>query len=358
MSFYAKTSSGEHEILTGLYETLGDISTRAEEIVIRPDRNIDYNAIVNKGIHIKKITSASAEYTFSSQSENHLSHIELCPDDCKNFVAEKVKSFFTKVSDYDSSRKIVLGISGGGDSNTLIESFLASGFVQREQIVAVMMLGVPDWDKGLPRAKEICGRHGIEFRQVTSEQVNVLLGRRTNSDWIIDFEKHYPDSDLEVLGTLGIRRSLTYVAQQVNAQAVVVGLNLEDLLAESLLRMAQGTLPLPFPIREIDQMHFWYPLYECPKKILDGCHPKYSLQNYMDRYPSKLQARALCYYMAQTIHAATPGFEFDLIRGLEKLSASNRDFAMFDPDFGFSTLGQVSLGGRTRWRRFLNGDPT
>lgn len=355
MSFYAKTNSG-HKIFTGLHETLGEISARTEEIVIRPDRNIDYDTIINKSVNIQKTSSASAEYTFSSHSQNHLSHVELSPEDCKNFVAEKVKSFFTNIPEYDPTKKVVLGISGGGDSNTLIESFLASGFVQREQIIAVMMLGVPDWDKGLPRAKEICDIHGVEFRTVTSDQVNNLLGRRSDSDWITDFEKHYPDSDLEVLGTLGIRRSLTYVAQQVDAQAIVIGLNLEDLLAESLLRLVQGELPLPFPIREIDQVRLWYPLYECPKKILDGCHPKYSLQNYLDRYPSKLQPRALCYYMAQTLHAVAPGFEFDLLRGFEKLSGSNRDFATFDPDLGFSTLGQVSLRGRMKWRRFLGGE--
>jgi RimJ/RimL family protein N-acetyltransferase len=49
----------------------------------------------------------------------------------------------------------------------------------------------------------------------------------------------------------------------------------------------------PFPRRVVDGVSIFYPLYRCPKRILDGCFPKYSLENYENRYPSHLHGRAL-----------------------------------------------------------------
>lgn len=355
VSFYFLKNKN-YIVFTGLHKPLYELKDIAEKIIIRPDRNINFKDLICKGTSITKIENSVAEYTFSDPSDlSVLKLIEMNDQDCHKYVQREVTNFLNNDIKEITDQKIIIGVSGGGDSNTLIRSFIESGKVEPEQIVGVMMLGIPDWDLGKPRAEEICQKYGVELRFVTPEEVNTLLGRKNdNSDWVTDFENNFPDVDLEVLGTLAIRLSLSHIAKMINAQSVVIGLNLEDLLSECFLQVMKGMMPLPFPERQIDGVNIWYPLYMCPKKILDGCYPKYSLQNYLDRYESKLLGRAIPYYIAQMMHVIYPGVEFDIIRGFKELSLSNKNFTNYDVGLGFSTLTPVNLNERIRWEKFLN----
>ncbi len=252
----------------------------------------------------------------------------------------------------DLSRKIVIGVSGGGDSNTIIKSFIESQFVDKDQLIAVMMLGIPDWDLGKDRAIALCQEHNVPLHFVEADQVNRLLGRDESADWVEDFEKVFPDADLEVLGTLAIRLALRYIAKEVDAQAIVTGLNLEDILGECLLATVQGKLPPPFPVRVIDDLPLWLPLYRIPKKILDGCYPDFSLANYNDRYPSHMLGRAIPYYFAQMLPSSLPGIEFDLIDGYKKLIGNQKHFGQFDDQLGFSTVEALSEELKNKWLMF------
>lgn len=351
VSFYGLSASSS-AILVGLHQTLEQFFKEFDSILIRPDRNIDYEAVCMKNVNKVKCSNPVAEYTFPQQENNELIHCEFNEKECVKYVEKAVGQFLRNEVVIDPNRKIVVGISGGGDSNTIIGAFLNSGMVSKEQIVPVMMMGIPDWDKGKPRAEAICKNYEIELQIVTPEQVNILLGRSGTGDWVEDFEKCFPDADLEVLGTLGIRLSLTHIANKLNAQAIVTGLNLEDILGECLLLLVQGKLSKPFPVRTIDGMPLWYPLYNIPKKILDGCHPKFSLENYNDRYPSKMTGRALAYYLAQSMHSSIPGIEFDLLNGFRKLSEKNDNYCFYDKDIGFSCSEEISDELKSQWNMF------
>ena len=157
----------------------------------------------------------------------------------------------------------------------------------------------------------------------------MLLGRSAGSqDWIGDFEAIYPDSDLEVIGTLAVRLALSAVARRVGAQAVVTGLNLEDVLAE----------------------------YRCPKEIIDGCYPKLSLQNYADRYPSYMYWRAAAYHFAQQIGSTQTGMEFNLLDGFEILSKTSNRTAIYRPEIGFSIASEIKPEDLKQWQKFTSGD--
>lgn len=352
VSFYYINKDEGYKILTGLNKQIFSLKEITDHLIIRPDRNINYLDLKRKPLKIKKTENASSEYTFANSSENILEHYELTPSDCKEFICAKVKEFIKDDVLKLTDKPIVMGISGGGDSNNLIRSFLESGLIDKSQLIAVMMLGVPDWDLGKGRAEAICREYDIPLRFVDSNQVNNLLGRTKQTDWVTDFEKSFPEVDLEVLGTLAVRLSLSSVARELNAQAIVIGLNLEDLLAESFLQVCKGKLPLPYPVRVIDDIQVWYPLYQCPKKILDGSYPKYSLDNYLDRYPSKLIGCAVPYYLAQMVHSVLPGAEYDLLNGFKRLSHTNKDYGLFDSDIGFSILEFLPLKDRKKWNEF------
>jgi tRNA(Ile)-lysidine synthase TilS/MesJ len=351
VTFYGVTDD-DTSIIIGKHEPIKKFKKVFQSIVMRPDRNIDYKSICQKEVKSRPSINPVAEYTFPSESAVENLHFEFSERQCKEYVLQQVSSFFENEVTIEPTSKIVIGISGGGDSNTIIEAFLNSGKVRCDQIVAVMMLGIPDWDKGRPRAEAICAEHNVELRFVDAQTVNKLLGRTRESDWLEDFEKVFPDADLEVLGTLAIRLSLISVAKSVGAQAIVTGLNLEDILAECLLSTIQGESPLPFPVRNIDGISLWYPLYNIPKKILDGCHPKYSLANYQERYPSKMLGRANVYYLGQMLNCLIPGSEFDLLHGFKKLANKNTNLGVYDEKLGFSVLQQLPLELRNRWMLF------
>jgi tRNA(Ile)-lysidine synthase TilS/MesJ len=351
VTFYGMVD-GDTSVIIGKHEPIKKFEDLFQSILIRPDRNIDYLGVCQKDVKTRPVGNAVAEYTFPSENAQELLHFEFSEKQCKEYVLKQVCNFFETDVVLDPKAKIVIGISGGGDSNTLIEAFLNSGKVKHDQIIAVMMLGIPDWDKGKSRAEAICGQHNIELRFVDSTAVNQLLGRNGESTWLEDFEQVFPDADLEVLGTLAVRLSLIDVARSVGAQAIVTGLNLEDILAECVLSTLQGKLPSPFPVRIIDGMPLWYPLYSIPKKMLDGCYPKYSLANYEDRFPSKMIARANVYYMAQMLNPLIPGIEFDLLKGFKELASKNNDKGYFDEKLGFSVVEKLPMELKHRWMMF------
>jgi tRNA(Ile)-lysidine synthase TilS/MesJ len=352
VSFYGKKRE-ELSLIIGLNIPLSNFVDVYENIIIKADRNIDYRKSTCKNIKIKSVPHPVSEYTFPDESGDALLHFELSQSDCQNYVISEVSQFLKNEVSIDPEKKIILGVSGGGDSNTLIMSFLKSDLIDPNQLIAVMMLGIPDWDRGQSRAEALCQEYGIALRIVTAETVNRLLGRSVEKDWVEDFEKVFPDADLEILGTHCIRLALTHVAKETGAQAVVTGLNLEDILAECLFATMQGKLPPPFPVRPVDGLPFWHPLYRIPKKIIDGCYPKLSLQNYNDRYPSHMPGRAIPYFISQSMHGIAPGIEFDLLNGFKKISKLNKPYGVFDSELKFSTLEPIPKELRSKWQQFI-----
>lgn len=342
-------------LIPALKKPMSELAEFYKKIIIRPDRNIDYETVVLGKTIISTSENAITEYTFLTQGGAEKIHKYFTESECCDYVARCVDQFFSDV-EVDPARPIVVGVSGGGDSNAMLTALVRSNRVERSQIIPVMMMGIPDWDAGLDRAKTQCDILGLDLTIVDSFQVNDLLGRSHDSpDWIGDFETTFPNSDLEVIGTLAVRLALSSVVRRTRAQAAITGLNLEDTLAECLLSTIRGERPLPFPVRELDDVSFWYPLYRCPKKIIDGCHPKMSLENYGNRYPSYMYWRASLYHLAQQIGCAQVGMEFHLLDGFKKLSDKLNRKPVHRFDLGLSVAADVEDNHINKWKTFISG---
>lgn len=350
-------SHQELQLIVDSDATLSALEQNYKDIIIRPDRNINYKAIIGQPVINNYSDNSVTNYNFAIHEKNgssgSLVHKEFSIAECRDFVAESISRFLDKVS-IQNDKAIVVGVSGGGDSNTLIHSLAADKRIRKEQIKPVMMLGIPDWDKGLTRAMNICKSAGLELIVINNEEVNVILGRSHGRSYVEDFESFYPGVDLEILGTLAIRLVLSHVSKKLDAQAIITGLNLEDLLSECLLSCINGRPPLPFPIRKIDGINVWYPLYKVPKRILDGCNPRYSLQNYEERLPSYSYWRAYVYNVAQQMSLIVPGLEFLLLDGFMNQSVKAQRELHFDEDIGFSLVDEIMPDNRVRWKTFIN----
>ncbi|MEN9161461.1 MULTISPECIES: hypothetical protein [Xanthomonas] len=330
------------------------------ELIIRPDRNISYDSALPRSIDSDIAEGDVAAYFFrapgvAEDGSGRLIQKGFSDAECRDYVNRQVAAVVQRYPTQFKRKPLVVGVSGGGDSNALLGALIAAD-VPRSNIHAVMIMGVPDWDKGRHRAEALCASYDISLKVFETAEVAIELGLKQGRDWVAAFEATYPGVDVEVIGTLAIRRILSSEVKRLSEGSVVTGLNLEDLLADALMRVMEGKLPIPFPRRELDGIDIFYPLYKCPKRILDGCFPKYSLENYQDRYPSHLNGRAITYYLAQSLNSLMPGLEFDLLAGLEKLSTHWSVTEMVhNPIMGFSTLGPVSLEAQAKWRQYQLG---
>lgn len=171
-------------------------------------------------------------------------------------------------------RRLVVGISGGGDSNVLLAALTSSELIGTEEIVPAIVVG-PNMDIHLHNALTLCAELGCTLTTIEGDQVAGLAGIRSVEEFFRIFERHYPDADIDFPWTWLLRRTLAAAARERDIQAVAIGANREDLLSEGFLRLARGLAPMPAPYRRIGNEVFVYPMCEVPKKIGDGAYPKH-----------------------------------------------------------------------------------
>jgi len=223
----------------------------------------------------------------------------------------------------------------------------------------VIIKGIPDWDTGVPRAQELCASYGLDLRIMDETEVKGLLGIPADSTSLIDrYEREFPGDDFDFLGSLLIRLALARHARDVGTRYICTGLNLEDVLCENMFRISTGLPPAPVPVREIGDVTLVLPLWLCPKRIIDGCFPKYSLANYQARYPCFSLGRNLYYSIVYAMQSQFPGFPEQLARGLSELAAQAPVAYVFDEQLGFHVERFVPLPLRARFLRMLGRDTT
>jgi len=295
----------------------------ASEVLIHFNRNV--NPLMFSVLSHERSDAAAgpnvSDYVYqhvdnaSGSVENTLKG--LSAEECRRAVAQQVHRFLAEHC--RPNERIVVGISGGGDSNALLMAMTSFvGFPL--DIRPVILQGIADWDAGVPRARELCEQYGLSLEVVSDARVRQIAGLRDKVDLVQKYESLFPGDDFEFLGTLLIRKVLTQMAKDLGTDKICTGLNMEDVLCESLYRVSAGRAPLSFPTRPLGDVTVLYPLWLCPKKIIDGCFPKYSIENYAMRYPCFSVGRNLYYMMAYTLQSQFPGAVERLLFGLKALA--------------------------------------
>jgi len=276
---------------------------------------------------------------------------KLSPNECQSVIAARVAETIKETLPRGS--KLVVGVSGGGDSNALLYGLTQLADHDLE-VHPIIIKGIPDWDAGVPRAQALCDKYGLNLTVMEEPDVRALLGVPRDGVPLIDrFEKEFTGDDFEFLGTLLIRLALTKRAKEVGTTFICTGVNLEDALCENLFRSSSGMKPASFPARAIGDMTLVYPLWLCPKRVIDGCFPKYSLQNYDARYPCFSLGRNLYYSVIYTLQSQFPGFPEQLARGQAEQSKRDPVVYQYDEQLGFHVERFVPFPLRQKFRRML-----
>jgi hypothetical protein len=356
VSTYFRCPDGELSLFVKPRQPLGEYAD-GREIIVFPNRNIDYHCLLGGSDVLRERPDASTWLRIrESGADGNTGFVTemLSPDDARHLVAEQVKEALTLSGVKDEP--IVIGVSGGGDSNALLSAIATSGLVSRENILPVMMLGIPDWDKGADRASAICAEHDLRLRLVPEEETASVLGVSDPSlDWVTAFERAFPGDDLEILGVYGVRKVLELAALESGAKKIVTGNNLEDCLGDALYYLCAGKVPFPRPLGSTGTVDIVYPLWLTPKALIDGCYPKYARENYEARYPSRMHGRAYFYYLAQMLVEAYPGAGEDILRGTSKLSANLFREPPYDEEFGGFMSSPMPFDIRLKLRSVFGG---
>ena len=172
-------------------------------------------------------------------------------------------------------------------------------------------------------------------------------------DLIDRFEREFKGDDFEFLGTLLVRLALIGRARELGSSFICTGLNLEDILCEAMFRLSNGLKPAAFPARAIDDVTLVFPLWLCPKRIIDGCFPKFSLENYDARYPCFSLGRNLYYSIVYLMQSQFPGFIEQMAQGLSRLSLVDPVTYQFDEHLGFHVERFVPFPLRQKFQKML-----
>lgn len=356
VSVYAVPATGGRATLcSGLDLPLSKLGEYSE-LLLYFNRNVNpflFSLDRFKVIDSEDSAREATEY-FYQQLDNQSSTAEaflkkLSPGECRSIIARRVRDAIRE--SVPSGTDLVVGVSGGGDSNALLHGLSRlrdEGLVVHPTIIK----GIPDWDQGVPRARKLCESYDLELTVMEEPEVKKLLGIPGDSEALIDrFEREFKGDDFEFLGTLLIRLALSKRARDLGMSYICTGLNLEDILCEGLFRVSTGLKPAPFPVREIGDTTLIFPLWLCPKRILDGAFPKFSLENYDARYPCFSLGRNLYYSVIYALQSQFPGYTERLARGLSQLSLENPVRYTFDRQLGFHVERFVPFPLRERFKR-------
>jgi hypothetical protein len=328
------------------------------ELLVYFNRNVNPFAFALGGLAVADSAepgAAATEYVYQ-QLDNERGAAQallkkLSPAECREAVAAQVGE--TLRAHVPAGADLVVGVSGGGDSNALLHGLGALGEGHELRIHPLIVKGIPDWDAGVPRAQELCDAYGLELTIVEEADVKALLGIPPDDGIaLIDrFEREFGGDDFEFLGTLLIRLALSAHARALGTEWICTGLNLEDVLCEGVYRIASGLAPAPIPARRIGDVTLVMPLWLCPKRIVDGCFPRWSLENYDARYPCVSLGRNLYYSVVWALQSQFPAVPEQLAHGLAELAARDPVEYRLDEQLGFHVERFVPFPLRRRFER-------
>lgn len=358
VSVYAiPVGDGEPRLTPCLDRWLSDFD-EASELLLYFNRNVNpfiFSLNQFQTVATNDGTAQATEY-FYQRMDNARSAADaylkkLSPEECRQIIADRVRD--AVLATVPAGSDLVVGVSGGGDSNALLHA-LGQLHDHALKLHPVIIKGIPDWDKGVPRARELCAKYGLSLTVMDEQEVKGLLGIPPDSLALIDrFEREFKGDDFEFMGTLLVRLALAKKAREVGTSYICTGLNLEDVLCEALFRVSSGMKPAPFPKRGIGDITLVFPLWLCPKRIIDGCFPKMSLENYDSRYPCFSLGRNLYYSVIYAMQSQFPGYVEQLAHGLSELSSADPVKYEMDEQLGFHVERFVPFPLRQKFRKML-----
>lgn len=296
------------------------------EVVLQCIRNTDLRQVYPQKAFHKKTANPTAiihDLNFADKECTETIY-ELNDSTAKKIVENKVSDFIKK---YSQSQKLIAGISGGGDSNTLVRSLksISRKRGQAKELICFTLVFDPIWPvSGAKRAAALCAENDVRHFIYRPEALEALLEMKGSlEDFYSEFSRNFGEKTSHFFATYLISLVARKLCRQHQTDEYCLGFNREDVLAEMLFSIMNGHKPLAFPVRQFGEIKLLMPLWEIPKIVLDTCYPKYSLANYRERDDMTTFQRGTIYYLAHGIDEVYSNLGLTLMHGVRKIFAHN-----------------------------------
>lgn len=279
-------------------------------------------------------------------------HVVLTPQQSRDLVVREVRSFVNthRLSD----RGCVVGISGGGDSTALAYGLREA--VPRDRLLAfTLVFSDVMTQSAADRAVVLCQELGINHVVLQPDDLENLLEITTSLHSLHnDFSEVFGSESVHFFGTFLILKTARTLASQKHYHNIALGYNREDLLAEMLFLMVNGSKPLSYPIRNLGQERIVMPVWRIPKLLLDACHPRFSLENYRERDANTTRQRSLAFYLGHALDSIYPSFGLSLLQGVGTALSDSFSPLTYDSDLDIYVTALATDKHRQVVRDLLN----
>lgn len=245
---------------------------------------------------------------------------EISAPTARELVGEAVAEFMDAQHSGDS---ILVGVSGGGDSNALTTALASWGNAKGVAVTGYTLQMDPVWGSdAVERAAAICTPLGVHHEVLGPERIGELLHLPIDlADWYQQFRDAHGASAIHLFGTFLVSLVGRRLARDLGGKQYCLGFNQEDVLAEVLFLLVNGRRPLPYPVRSFGDIELLMPAWRVPKRILDACHPQLSSQAYEERNRTEAGEgttwqRSMVYLLSHAIADAEPSLASSLLQGL------------------------------------------
>lgn len=296
-----------------------------QKIELRCIRNTDFRDIIPQKIIYKNVKNPVTTIpSITPGTGNCIETLqEFNPESAREIIKEKVRSFMTRES---QSNKLAVGISGGGDSNTLAQALKDFSEIREINITFFTIIFEPIWPaSAAERASLLCQTHGLEHKIFSETDLKKLLRmKKSPREFYEEYCKKFGSNTNHFFGTYLISLVARRLCREIGVTEYALGFNREDLLADLLFSLVNGQKPLSFPVRSFGEIRLLMPLWDIPKTLLDACYPRYSLSNYDERAEDQSTfQRNLMYYLAHGVDDVYPNLGLSLMQGARRIFEGN-----------------------------------
>ncbi|MFC5253422.1 hypothetical protein [Streptomyces nigrescens] len=295
-------------------------------VILQCIRNTDIDALRPNEMetvhHSQDPVAAMFDFQWADEAKSPTHRVHLVDaEGMRDIIFGKIADFLTR---QDASLPLVAGISGGGDSNTLVQGmhrYASKQNLDASKITCFTLVMPPIWpESAADRARELCSEAGFEHRVLYPKDMAQLLGMNESPERLWEELSDRYTADLaHFFGTFFINLAGRAICEEVNGSQLLVGYNREDVMAELLFCLVNGRRPMPFPKRRTGSTDVLMPVWDVPKNMLDSCYPHYSEANYSERVDSSAVRRSSIYYMAHCLDALVPQMSMSLMTGTARL---------------------------------------